>query len=406
MTSPRFPRPGRRGFTLIELLVVILIIAILIALIVPAVNSARAAAASVSDKNKLKNIGVGLHVFATNDPSERFCSGAYDYRRDGCPDTWGWVADLVNLGAGAGEDFLSPSSEMEGSEKLNDMLGATATTLPKEGAPASRIDDGICNNFVDVATNANIVSKMIEDGYTTNYASSWYLVRSGPRLDPVVKGQVWANGTSDDAKVVLKGLAGSLGPLTRTQLEGSGLASSVIPFMGGAAPGDEKEAVLTNDIPGKLLSGARLAESFNDGPATTTGTGVALMGAVNVAAVQSAVKAKGGLPDGDVLFPTDSDISTLYMQDTRDWYCWYGAGKKKHCNLLMADGSVKQINDVNGDRYLNPGFYLAPPAAGVDYSATVGYTDSTVELPPSVAFSGPFLDGKGLSKKNFEATNN
>jgi prepilin-type N-terminal cleavage/methylation domain-containing protein/prepilin-type processing-associated H-X9-DG protein len=55
-----------RGFTLIELLVVIAIIAVLIALLLPAVQAAREAARRAQCVNNLKQLGLGVHNYQSN----------------------------------------------------------------------------------------------------------------------------------------------------------------------------------------------------------------------------------------------------------------------------------------------------------------------------------------------------
>ncbi|MCR9117553.1 MAG: DUF1559 domain-containing protein [bacterium] len=391
----------KKGFTLVELLVVIAIIGLLVALLVPAVFRAREAARTAACQSNLKDFGKGLIIFSSTDPQGRLCTGASDFRRDGCMDTWGWVADLVNSGASVPGEMLCPSSPLRGSEKLNDLYGKD-TTDAKDGAPLARLDSGICKdegagtfagNAAETAARATFITDSIMvPGYNTNYAASFFMVRTGPKFDPTVSAMVTVSG--------LKGLGGSRGPLTTRVLETGHLAASQVALLGDAGPGDIDEAIMAADLVASarlggqtfIQAGELLSEAFNDGPAffdSTTGTE-----AVRLVPTGTDLTAQALAEANDSTFAignaTGAATSTTFLQDTRDWFATHG-GNKKSANILMGDGSVINVQDQNGDRFLNPGFPVADDLAPADY-ATIGYTDGTVEITPAQMFNGVFLE--------------
>jgi prepilin-type processing-associated H-X9-DG protein len=81
-------------------------------------------------------------------------------------------------------------------------------------------------------------------------------------------------------------------------------------------------------------------------------------------------------------------VQKLCLQDTRGW----APVHRNSCNLLMADGSVKSIHDLNGDGFLNPGFPVEP--ADAKLKPALGYTDGKVEMSSAEVFSGTFLHFK------------
>src|SRR5262245_19166788 len=309
----------KRGFTLIELLVVIAIIGILVALLLPALAVAREAARNAQCKNNLRQFGIALQAFADKDPAGRYCTGATDFLRDGCMDTFGWVADVVNTGGGKVSTMLCPSNPLLGTEKVNDLYGAVTTTSGKDGVDPARYNVGFCGDstgginglyynggiatttpqagsFANTSTStperaAAIAWGLIEAGYNTNYVSHYFLVRTQPSMtnpdpnawDPQTDALMTGSFTS-------KGLKYTLGPLTQRAAESGKVPTSNIPMLGDAAPGDTQESTMaavielkSTDWIGKYYSnnvtqgpkgdkvyipkGALTVESFSDGPA-------------------------------------------------------------------------------------------------------------------------------------------
>jgi prepilin-type N-terminal cleavage/methylation domain-containing protein/prepilin-type processing-associated H-X9-DG protein len=380
---------GRRGFTLIELLVVVVIIAILIALLLPAVQQARESARRTECANNLRQIGVGLHVFADTH-NGALCSGAADWRRDGAFTQYGWIADLHQQGIIPGK-LLCASNPNKATEKLNDLLGTASVSqascnVDMDGPQQRTLPDGtidvnpcrlITGNYTgtyvladgttlmggttlapDSPERIKVVNELIyKVGFNSNYAASWWMVRGGVNLTQ--DGNLTLAPSGCSAIPSNKERFCTTGPLNLNHLGRT--ATDRLPIMGDAAPGDIREAVLRNGLD-NLPAGSRLCESFSDGPVINS----------TMAPPTFAI----GTPQGGVN-GWWAVWSKQTRQDYRDFGAIHGSGKGALCNVLFADGSVRPYTDRNGDGYLNNGF---DPALYTG-SGPIGYTDSAVEVP-------------------------
>jgi prepilin-type processing-associated H-X9-DG protein len=370
-------------------------------------------------------------VFADKDPAGRLATGQNDHTRDGCMDSYGWAADLVNIGVGKPSEMMCPSNPLLGSEKINDITGnlkgvaTPAEPAAIEGNTSTRLLAGNCgksdfrgysgSGMTGTYGNSALTGErpywvawaIVAEGYNTNYSCSWFLSRSAPKTTSTASVlHATSTDTADQTKGGLKGQWSTVGPLTRRVAENANAPTSSIALIGDAAPGDVTESTQVQEIrqggAGDYLatalgvdtdrlwipSGALTTEAANDGPAYWNSTKISLLQKNNGFPLDKQMKCDIDKNCGQPLGP---GVNDQYMQDTRDWFTVHGSGKGAGANILMADGSVKTFYDLNGDGFLNPGFPVTGVSAAAGNQDTVGFTDNKVELPAGEMFNGVFL---------------
>ena len=91
---------GERGFTLIDVLVSLVVIAVLIAILLPSFNLVRESARRVKCSSNLRQIGLGLHMYAQGSneqiPSSVYLPGWVSSPRGAGPNEGAWYPELMD----------------------------------------------------------------------------------------------------------------------------------------------------------------------------------------------------------------------------------------------------------------------------------------------------------------------
>lgn len=379
-------------------------------------------------QDTLRSIGVALYTFADQDPSHRVCSGLPDWLYDGCPDEHGWPADIASVGMMPPSGLLCVSNPVSVPDSFDDVIGAReeVSISRLDAVSGGTVNSGACKDFAVSYSEANdridlgsikggdprrvdAVRGLISSGLASNYAASWFLVRTGFLLQQSPTGLVTTRRRGS-----ARHRSSTIGPMRMYDLDRISISSTVLPMLGDASPARRETF---------QLQSAGLVPTR--GSAATTMSGVSSYYNSRRDVIVPMLPGKTIRPVGyqspatwkdrpycKDLQPTEENPrgdagmdGKLWLSDLRGWRTVHPLNGGT-LSVLMFDGSVQSFVDQNGDGFINPGFDVKSPGSGrydesTSHSKT-GLADNTTEVFNGRMFALGEFNTDYAPKANFE----